>query len=457
MPATIPSAADPAWAWAAYVPDAQRPWNLRWAGHLCRRSGFGATWQQLQQALADGPRRTVDKLLRPTADVAAFNRTYDEHEAATIDSDSVAATRLREWWLRRMIETPHPLLETMVLFWHNHFAISAARVGNELAMQRHVQLLRTHALGRFQPLLAGLVRDPAVLLGLNGGTNRQSQPNAGFARNLMEAVGLLPDHCPEDDVRAVARAFTGWFVLRHETRYLAHEHDPGVKRILGQSGNFSGEDVVRIVLQQSAAPRLVVRKLYRWLISETDQPSDALLAPLAEAFGKDYDIARLVETVLRSNLFFSPAAYRQRVKSPVEFALGIIRGMEAMVPTQPLAHDLGELGQTLGQPPTTHGWAGGRSWINRFTLVGRNNLAVALLAESGPYGGKLNPTEITARHGASSPDAAARLLIDLYTQGNLPDGVRQTVLKTAAESGEPAQNLRRAAHLLVTLPEFQLG
>ena len=63
---------DPAWAWSAYKPDAQRPWNLAQAGHLYRRAAFGATWDQLQQALSNGPQRIIDKLLRPQADIATF-------------------------------------------------------------------------------------------------------------------------------------------------------------------------------------------------------------------------------------------------------------------------------------------------------------------------------------------------------------------------------------------------
>jgi hypothetical protein len=81
-PAVAEKLTDPAWAWAAYKPDAKRPWNLAQAGHLYRRAAFGANWDQLQQALSDGPQRTLDKLLRPQADIAAFNRAYEEYETS---------------------------------------------------------------------------------------------------------------------------------------------------------------------------------------------------------------------------------------------------------------------------------------------------------------------------------------------------------------------------------------
>jgi uncharacterized protein (DUF1800 family) len=131
-----------------------------------------------------------------------------------------------------------------------------------------------------------------------------------------------------------------------------------------------------------AAARRVVRKLYRWLIAETHEPVDALLAPLVEAFARDYDIAGLVATMLRSHHFFSPAAYRQRVRSPVEYALGIAAALDVPVAPAALHPQLAALGQDLLEPPTRNGWAGGRRWLNRFTLVARRNLAETLVARA---------------------------------------------------------------------------
>ena len=449
-------AADPERAWAPYQPDARRPWGLALAGHLYRRAASGANWGQLRQALSDGPQRAVDKLLRPEGDVAAFHRTYDEYEASAAGSQS--ADTLRAWWLRRMIHTPHPLLEKMTLFWHDHFATSNSTVRSALLMHQHVELLRNNALGDYRRLLAAVSRDPAMLVATDSDTNRKARPNENFVRQLMQRFSLGPGNFSEQDVQEAARAFTGCFVLRNELRYIAREHDPGLKRILGHEGNFTGEDVVRIVLGEPATPRLVVRRLYRWLISETEEPGDELIAPLAESFAKDYDVSKLVETILRSNLFFSPAAYRQRVKSPVEFALGIIIGLEGLVSTSRLGSDLAALGQDLYRPPTVKGWPGGRHWINTATLVARSNLALTLLSGSEPYGDRLNPLGVAQKHGHATPESAGRFLLDLFLQGDVEDRVAETLLKTA-EGGDadPSERLRRLAHGVVTLPEFHLA
>jgi uncharacterized protein (DUF1800 family) len=453
-------AIDPEWAWSPYQPDPQRPWNLARIGHLYRRAAFGANWGQLQQALAEGPQRSVDRLLMPAGDVAAFNDKFDRYEAASAGSDSTDS--LRPWWLMRMMQSPHPLLEKMTFFWHDHFAVSGAKVKNGTMMHRYVQQLRGEALGQFGSMLAALAHDPAMLLGRDAAANRKSLPCEHVPREFMVRTCLGTGHFSENDVREAARAFTGWFVLKGQIRFIPREHDAGVKRILGAQGTFNDSDVVRLLLEQPATPRRLVRKLYRLLISETDAPSDALVGPLAESFAGEYDIAALVGQMLRSNLFFSPVAYRRRIKSPVEFALGIVKGLEATVSAVRLGQDLAGLGQNLYEPPTADGWQGGRHWINSATSLGRTNLAFALLAAEKPYEGKLDPLAIAQKHGHSDGDSAERFLLDLFLQGDLDAAVQKAVLKdprsaAAASGGDPSQALRRVAHLVVTLPEFQLA
>ncbi|NIP24333.1 MAG: DUF1800 family protein [Phycisphaerae bacterium] len=457
-PAVSEKLKDPAWAWSAYKPDTQRPWTLAQAGHLYRRAAFGATWDQLQQALSDGPKLTIYKLLLPQDFIKAFNRTYDEYETSAAGSTD----SLKAWWLRRMILTPHPLLEKMTLFWHSHFAINNAKVKNARLMQKNVHLLRSQALNSFQALLKGISRDPAMLIWLGAEANRKARPNENFARTLMETFTLGPGNFTEKDVQEAARAFTGWFVLMSRLRYIPREHDDNIKQILGQKGNFTGDDVIRIVLEQQATAKMLLRKLYRWLISETEELNAELIAPLAKSFAKDYNIFKLVEKMLRSNLFFSPVAYRRRIKCPVEFALGIIKGLEGVVSTTQLAKSLADIGQNLYHPPTVKGWIGGRHWINSATMVGRHNLALALLQGSGPYGNKLNPRAVARKHGFSTTESTARFLLDLFLQGDLESGVRDTLPKIAKASagaggGDLVEPVRRFTHAIVTLPEFQLA
>jgi hypothetical protein len=454
-PATIESLPNPTWAWSPYVPDARRPWDLRRAGHLYRRAAFGASWGQLQQALRDGPARTVDRLLRPEGDLSAFDRTFDAYEAAAIDPDTATADTFCEWWLRRMIQTPHPLQEKMALFWHGHFAARNFVVKNGRLMARYVGRLREHVLGRFEPLLSAVLADPAVRLTFDASANRKTRLDLALARALLERFSVGAGVATERDVRETARAFTGMAVLRNQSRFLAHEHDAGAKIVLGAAGNWTEADVVRLAATHPATARHLARCCHRWFVSEVDEPADDLLAPLADAFGRDGDLGRLVGMVLRSNLFFSAAAYRRRVKSPLELAMGLVIGLEGLVPTSRLAADLAALGQNLGEPPTAAGWAGGTAWINPATLVGRGNLASSLLSGNGPYGSGLDPQSVADAHGRGASTTAGRWLIELLIQGDLPAPVERLLLESAPQGQD--EPLRRLAHRIVTLPEFQLS
>jgi hypothetical protein len=166
--------------------------------------------------------------------------------------------------------------------------------------------------------------------------------------------------------------------------------------------------------------------------------------------------------MLRSNLFFSQQSYRQKVKCPVEFAVGIAKALEGMVSATQLAQDVAGLGQDLCRPPTVKGWTGGQYWINTATLVGRHNLAASLLQTGKPYDSKLDPWAVAQRHGHTTPESAAGFLLELLLQDDLDGGVRDALLEIV---GKPATNgdngpgaaLRRLAYTVVTLPEYQLA
>jgi uncharacterized protein (DUF1800 family) len=179
-------------------------------------------------------------------------------------------------------------------------------VQNPSLMFRQNCLLREHDLGRFGPLLQAISRDGAMLIWLDSNSNVKGKPNENYARELMELFSLGVGHYTEKDIREAARAFTGWRTDGVGFAFDARFHDWGPKTVLGQTGAWDGGDVVRIVLEQPAAARFVVRKLYDFFVSEKAMPPDSLLEPLCESFRKsDYDIAGLVRTILASRHFYS--------------------------------------------------------------------------------------------------------------------------------------------------------
>ena len=183
-----------------------------------------------------------------------------------------------------------------------------------------------------------------------------------------------------------------------------------------------------------------------------------------------YDLRGAVETILRSNLFFSPEAYRSQVKSPVDFAVGIVRGLEGKVGAEPLSDALEGLGQRLFSPPSVKGWNGGTQWINSNTLLLRNNLALAITStQDNRFGRRTDPVAVARKYGKKSDEEIVDFFIKLFLQDDLAADARSTLLdylSTARKMAYPDywsdqdredHRIRAVCHLLLTQSEFQLN
>jgi uncharacterized protein (DUF1800 family) len=459
---------DPRWAWQPYRPNKDAPWNLERVGHLYRRAAFGATYAELEAGLKSDPETLVDRLFKGGPGLA-------EHDAEMAPlARSIArfndAQHMRAWWLTRMLHSPHPLEEKITLFWHNHFATSNAKVQSARFMLGQYELMRRHALGSFAVLLREMSTDPAMLIWLDTRDSKKGNPNENYARELMELFSLGIGNYTEKDIREAARAFTGWEIQGAEAVFNKGRHDGGAKTVLGQTGDWGPDDIVRICLEQKSAPSFVVAKLFRFLVSDTVQPRPELIAPLAAQFkNSGFDFGALVKTVLSSNLFFSPLVYRTRVKSPVDFLLGIVRALEGRVGTTGLVTALEQLGQNIFYPPTVKGWDGGKTWLNGQTLLFRQNLALALTStEDARFGRRTDPAELARKCGKKSDAEVVDFFLRLFLQGDVPAEGRARLLDYQQHahklqvpvywSSQDAADhrVRTLCHLVLTLPEFQL-
>src|SRR4051794_16645531 len=303
-------------AWAAYEPAADSPWDRRKVGHLYRRAGFGPTAAELEQGVADGPEKTLARILGGGPESDDFTRTSAFMASERSMPPGAPQARLAAWWLDRMLKTAHPLREKLTLFWHNHFATSNAKVQNARHMLGQYRLIHRHALGCFGDLLVAMGTDPAMLVWLDTTQSTKGKPNENYARELMELFSLGIGHYTEADIREAAKAFTGYEVKDGKGTLNARQHDTGEKKVLGKAGQFKGDDIARLCLEQPACPRFIVRKLYSFLISESEPPAPDLIDPLADLYRvSGFDTGKLVGVMLRSELFFSPAAYRAKIKS----------------------------------------------------------------------------------------------------------------------------------------------
>jgi uncharacterized protein (DUF1800 family) len=458
---------DPSEAWEAYRPSAKAPWDIRRVGHLYRRAAFGATAAELELGLKNGPERTLQALLTGGPGLDDFDRRMKP--LAEVIGRTNNGVHLRSWWLTRMLYSPHPLQEKITLFWHNHFATSNAKVQSARAMLQQYDLLRKHALGSFAGLLRDMSYDPAMLVWLDGQGSRKGNPNENYARELMELFSLGIGNYTEKDIREAARAFTGWEISGGDPVFRKVQHDDGDKSVLGQKGKWKPDDIVRICLEQKSGPYFIVGKLYRFLISET-APAKELLDPLADQFVRSkHDVGALVRTMLSSNLFFSEEVYRTRVKSPIDFALGIVKGLEGRIGTTALAAALEQLGQNVFNPPSVKGWDGGAAWLNGQTLLYRQNLALAFSStEDARFGTRIDPADLARKYSKKGDEELVDFFLRVFLQGDVPaeshqrllaymkksSGQRRPVYWTAQDAAD--QRVRALCHLVLSLPEFQL-
>ena len=358
------------------------------ARHLLNRTSFAAQTSEIDDYATLTREQAVDRLLSQTRRTAAYpaptwtakydrvfrpDMTPEQRQQANRRELVERGLEIRTWWVAEMLSTPSPLTEKMTLFWHNHFATSQQKVRSATLMYRQNVLLRNYATGNFGAMLREVSKDPAMLIYLDGAQNRKGAPNENFAREVMELFTLGEGHYSEQDIKEVARAFTGWSidVDAGEFRFRRPAHDDGSKTVFGTAGKFNGDDIVTLLLQQPATGEFIVSKLWREFVSP--EPDAAAVKQLAATWrAANYEMKPLLRAMFLSDAFWSPAYRAVLVKSPVDLVVGSLRQFRfAVEDPAPFAVILRQLGQDLFAPPNVKGWPVGEAWLNTTTLLAR--------------------------------------------------------------------------------------
>ena len=459
------------------------------AAHLLRRAGFGGSPADVARYAAMPLGEAVTALVRypstsgypvaqsvddfaSEAGLAMMARSADANDAALVQRRE-QQRQLRQqqnvinvtWWLDRMLVTPAPLEEKMTLFLHGHFATANNTKGiYGLDIVEQNELLRRYALGNWRELTHYVARDIAMLKWLDNAGSVKAHPNENFARELMELFTLGIGNYTEQDVRESARAFTGFTFERHteEFYFNAAQHDDGPKTFLGRTGNFNGDDVIDIIFAQPAAPKLFASKLLAFFVYSDPEPE--LVDAVADLIRKnDFNMAPVVSTLFRSNVFYSDRAYRALVKSPVEFVVGSYQlfGITSVQPA--VLGALNRMGQVPFHPPSVKGWDGGTQWLNTQTMLARENFASSLMGAPELLATKSWLTDglpasagVAAQRLAASilqGDASASSLADLA--GYLDGKGTSTGTPLSGENFE--ERMRGAAYLTMAMPAYQLS
>jgi uncharacterized protein (DUF1800 family) len=452
--------------WSPYRPGPNAPWDLARAWTLRRRAGFGATWDELQRDLDDGPDAAVSRVLAATCRRDGLLDDFPSTAALLGDAAAGAGDihRLQACWLYRMLFTPDPLTERLALVWHNHFATSQLKVEDVEAMYRQNETFRRHARGPFGELLREMLRDPALLAWLDAPSNRQGRPNENLARELMELFTLGVGEFSERDVKEVARALTGRTVVHGRYAVRPDWHDDAPKTILGKTDSFDGDKVADLLLEHPATARRLAWRLCQTFLGE-GVADDSAVSELADRLrGDGLHVGRAVEIILRSELFFSARNLFAQVSEPVPFVIGTLRSLERFDPTPStllLAEWTGRMGQELFFPPNVGGWPGGRSWLSSRSVVARANFAAALVGGRLHAGSTVEVSDLrtlAARHGRRrDPGEALRFFGELALGRSIEAAAcRETLERSAREGGSDPERFNRAVALLLSLPEAQL-
>ncbi len=350
--------------------------ELHHAALLARRTMFGATRAQLEHMVSQGLEATLEQLfnygLEPYPDNPFQPITSME------DSEQVQLSQRR--WLFEMIHTEQPFREKLALFWSNHFVIGVDKVRRASMLAQYLETLYTHGLSSFQTLTLATSQTPAMLRYLDNNQNKKAKPNENFARELLELFTLGIGHYTEDDVSAAARAFTGWtFDGKSDNPvFIFNEkhHDTASKTFLGETGHFTGEDIIERAAHYETTAFFVSQKIWRGFVANTVDANAA--KELARTFRESKgDLKAVFRDVFSSQIFFESSG--QLIKSPLDYIVGTLRSFEVA----PLDKErykkfhqvLAGLGQAPLAPPHVAGWIGGRSWISDSTLLSRINLA----------------------------------------------------------------------------------
>ncbi len=377
--------------------------NNKQVKHLLSRAGFGMRFDDLK-TYGNASAKHVAKRLLNTVDNATLNVVQGSADyAAVMKADELTRKMFQQQmrqqerdlniaWINKMSVTDAVLQEKMTLFWHNHFA---CRSNNALFAQQLNNIHRTNALGNFRTMLFQVAESPAMLQFLSNQQNQKNHPNENFAREVMELFTIGRGNYTETDIKESARAFTGYgfnkdgeFVLRK------FAHDDGQKTFLGKTGNFTGEDIMNILLEKKETAYFICNKLYKYLVN--DVPDGAHVSAMADVFYKgNYEIKPLLEFVFTSNWFYDDKNSGNLIKSPVELLVGLSR-LFYITYSKPeaLLQFQRALGQELFYPPNVAGWPGGRNWIDSSSLMYRLKIPSTVL-DGGliDFEGKADPED----------------------------------------------------------------
>src|SRR3984885_1197910 len=415
--------------------------------------------------------------------------------AGVVTGELAQAKLLRATYSERQLE------QVMTDFWFNHFNVFMEKGVERLLVTGYERdVIRPHALGKFEDLLVAAAKSPAMLfyldnwlsvgpdsaqamgIPLHPSSRRYAAPrprpnqgkrpsglNENYGRELLELHTLsVSGGYSQRDVTEVAKGFTGWTIDKPNDgggfKYEPRTHEPGAKFVLGHrikpkgNGEDEGRELLHMLATSPETAHFISLKLAQRFVS--DDPPPALVDRMAKTFEKKRGDIREVLTILfHSPEFWADDAYRAKVKTPLEFVASAVRATGAGVDdVMPLARQVANMGMPLygAQPPTGYSMKAD-TWVSSSALLNRMNFALGLTA------GKIRGVKVDTAQLVGSPPPLLDAALALSTmEGRLlaDDVSKQTHDSILAQIAAPQKPARGAdasmiAGLLLGSPEFQ--
>jgi len=434
--------------------------------HLYRRAGFGPSRADIARGRDLGYDATREALLAGASDPNVDQETEDLIEPYTRDYNFSDIDDVRSWWYLRMVNCPAPLREKMTLFWHGHFATAYSKVDDAGLMLKQNQLFQRRGFGSFRDLLLAVSQDPAMLIWLDGRLNVVGKPNENYAREVMELFTMGIGNYTETDVREAARAFTGWTLSGNSFHYDSSKHDNKPKKVLEQTGNFNGTDIVEMLAVRPETARFLSRKLFTFFVH--DHPSNDEIEGLARIYlDSGTNIGAVVTAIFRSPSFTSPDAYLSKVKSPAEFIIGAIKALPGQFSPVGMLPAFRLMGQDLFEPPSVKGWPGGLDWVSTITMLTRMNFGNAMISArpGSGFGNGLDLNSFSLNAGINEPGAYVDFILEsLGAVPDTPETRQQLIAYLQAPGGLNSLSRRQLdmktrglIHLIMSTAEYQMA
>lgn len=290
-----------------------------------------------------------------------------------------AHEKMINWWVDRMITSPPTIEEKLTLFLHGHFATGREKVESANLMWDQHLVLRNFGEGSFRTLIEKISFGSAMLIFLDNESNVAGAEQENFARELMELHTIGNGRFSEDDVVAMAKAWTGHNTVgatrennwQYDPTYVfkAGEHDNSQKTLFGITKNWNAKgtlDELCTGVKATATADYFARKMFQFYVHTN--PSQAVVTELADGFrANNLNIKQLLRAILMHDEFWDVGARYALVKSPVEFMVDIMRRNGLRSSDDSVRWRMEGMGMTLFEPPTVAGWGQNGFWLSTAT------------------------------------------------------------------------------------------